>query len=105
MKAIRVLVIALALCAMAFVPGLQAQNQGKGNAHQKQIDKIGTTVGGLSLYQQWVIGGILDNAQAQVNALAPSARRSTGGEIRKAAMAQVRNNLTPTQQKKFDAGR
>jgi hypothetical protein len=91
---------------MAFVPGLQAQgqSQGKGNAHQKQLDKIGTTVGGLSSYQQWVIGGILDNAQAQVNALAPSVRRSTGGAICKAAMVQVRKNLTPAQQKKFDAG-
>ena len=98
--------VALAFCVMAFVPALQAQglSQGKGKAHQKQLDKIGTTVGGLSLYQQYVIGGILDNAQAKVDALAPSARRSSGGDIRKAAMVQVRNNLTPAQQKKFDAG-
>ena len=100
MKSIKVLVVALALCGVAFGPALQAAS----NAHQKQIDKINNTVGGLSLDQQSAIGGILDNAQAQVNALAPSARRSTGGDIRKAAMVQVRNTLTPAQQQKFDAG-
>jgi hypothetical protein len=106
MKAIKVLVTVFALCVMASTPALQAQgqSQGKGKAHQNQIDKISATVGGLSYMQQYAIGAILDNAQSQVDALAPSDRRTKGGDIRKAAMAQVRQNLTPAQQKKFDAG-
>ena len=101
MKTIKVLVAALALCVMVSAPELRAQ--GKGNDHQKQIGKIGTVVGGLSYYQQWVIGGILDNAQAQVDALAPSDRRTKAGDIRKASMAEVRKNLSFAQQQKFDA--
>jgi hypothetical protein len=106
MKSMKVLIAALALCVLAAVPELRAQGNsvGKGKAHQKQIDKINTAVGGdLTAAQATQIDSILATAQAQVLALTPSDRRAKGGDIRKASIVEVRKQLNPGQQKKFDA--
>jgi len=105
MKSIKLLVAALALGAMTFVPALSAQvkSEDKGKAHEKQIEKIGQAVGGLTAYQKFKINVILTTAQDQVQALSQGERRTKGEEIRKASMTEVRKNLTPAQQQKFDA--
>jgi hypothetical protein len=99
MKAIRLLVAALALCVLASVPELQAKN----DKNAKKLAKIDTVVGGLTTTQATQIDTILTTAQAQVDALTPSDRRANGGAIRVAAMAEVRKKLNPVQQAKFDA--
>lgn len=97
MKAIKILVAALALCVMVFVPELQAKND-------KKIAKINAAVGlTLTTTQTTQIDSILTAAQAQMDALAPSDRRAQGGVIRKASMTEVRKKLTPAQQILFDA--
>ena len=104
MKSIDVLVAALALGVLAFVPALQAQGNsaGKGKAHEQQIAKIANAVGGLTGRQKMNIDAILARTQEQVQALPQDERRAKGGEIRKASMTEVRNQLTPAQQKRFD---
>ena len=99
MKAINVLVAALALCVLAAVPELQAKN----DSNAKKLAKINTVVGGLTTTQATQIDSILTTAQAQVDALTPSDRRAKGQAIRVAAMVEVRKKLNPVQQAKFDA--
>jgi hypothetical protein len=85
MKAIKILVAALALCVLVSAPALRAQGNsiGQGKAHQKQIDKLNTVVGGtLTAAQATDIDSILTTAQTQVAALAPSDRRAQGVVIR-----------------------
>src|SRR5450759_1760843 len=98
MKSIKILVAALALCVLVFVPELQAKNDQK-------ISKINRVVGyTLTLGQTVALNNILTNAEKKLQALPPSDRRAQGGEIRKASMADIRKQLTPDQQIKFDAG-
>jgi hypothetical protein len=97
MKAIKILVAALVLCVMVFVPELQAKND-------KTIAKINKAVGfTLAPGQAAQIDSILTAAQTQLQALPPSDRRAQGAVIRQASMKEVRKQLTPAQQIAFDA--
>ena len=102
MKSMKVLLAALALCVMASVPALQAQEKkGRGMSPEQQLERIDNAVS-LTAAQKPKISSILAKAQEQVAALPQEDRRTKGAGIRAASNKEIRALLTPAQQKKID---
>ena len=103
MKSMKVLVAALALCVMASVPALQAQEKkGRGMSPEQQLARIENAVPGLTADQKAKITKILAKAAEDVAALSQEDRRTKGAEIRAASNKEIRALLKPDQQKAFD---
>ena len=101
----KVLVAALALCVLASVPALQAQEK-KGRGGQtpaQQIERIEQAVGSLTADQKTKITAILEKSQEEMRGVPKEERKEKMTGVMKKQREQIRALLTKEQQAKYDA--